>query len=369
VVADTADAAAWAALGVLGGLTPVTLHELPLDRQSWDDLVVDGADWCSSVADRAGTNDPGELLAPDVTIVRGIELVESATLTEIAGLLAAPEVTRALLTPTVVLTGDGRRVTVPSPGAWWLSEAPLLEGRSPVEVRVPGDERIAPFFPVVEPPEGVSLELLEAIGVHTTLERWLQAPDGVNELLDAMADVATVIDTELLSGLYSQVAATERSELVDPPNRLRAIVDGVIAVSDAEETIVAIAPHHALVLRTPHIPGARALADVLDLDVSDDHSCGATSIAGSGVERPVPQLPLLGASLTTYREHDELVIDDVVVDWWVTDDGEVHAATLDGLARALAWASGRWSRRFEFAASLERPESAGAFEVERRYDF
>jgi hypothetical protein len=205
--------------------------------------------------------------------------------------------------------------------------------------------------------------------VHTTLERWLQAPDGVNELLDAMADVATVIDTELLSGLYSQVAATERSELVDPPNRLRAIVDGVIAVSDAEETIVAIAPHHALVLRTPHIPGARSLADVLDLSVSDGHSCGAPGIAGSGVERPVPQLPLLGASLTTYREHDELVIDDVVVDWWVTDDGEVHAATLDGLARALAWASGRWSRRFEFAASLERPESAGAFEVERRYDF
>ena len=59
---------------------------------------------------------------------------------------------------------------------------------------------------------------------------------------------------------------------------------------------------------------------------------------------------------------------DVVIDWWVTDAGELHAATVDGLARALAWASGQWSRRFEIAAALEQPESAGAFAVERLYD-
>ncbi|MCZ3389094.1 MAG: molecular chaperone Hsp90 [Actinomycetia bacterium] len=367
-VAETATASAWAALGVLADLTPVTLHELPLDPDSWDDLMVDGADWCASVAERAGTNDPGELLAPDVTIVRGIELVEGLSLTDLVGLLAAPGVMRALVAPTVVLTGDGRRVAVASPGAWWLSEAPLLDGRSPIEVRVPGDDRLAQFFPVVEPPSGVSQELLDAIGVHSTLERWLQAPDGVNELLDAMADDERVISTDLLAQLYTQITATEHPELVDPPSHLRAIVDGAIAVTDADEVIVAIAPHHALVLQTPHIPGTHALADLLDVDVSDDASCAASGIAGSGFERPVPQLPILDASLTTYREHDELHIGDVVVDWWVTDQGEVHAATLEGLARALAWASGHWSRRFELAASLERPESAEGFGVERFYD-
>lgn len=367
-LADTASAAAWAALGVLTALTPVTLHDQPLDPESWDDLMADGADWCSAAADRAGTNDPGGLFAPEVTILRGVELVEGASLADIAGLLTESPVRRALISPTVVLTGDGRRVAVPSPGSWWLSEAPLLEGRCPVEVRVPGDDRIAPFFPVVEPPEDVGLDLLEALGVHTTLERWLQSPDGVNELLDAMVDGRAEIGPALLSVLYAQIAATERPELVDPPNRVRAIADGGTVITDAEEAIVAIAPHHALVLRTPHIPGTRELAEVLDLDVSDDASCSASTIAGTGVERPMPQLPMLGTSLTAYREHDELFIDDIAVDWWVTDGGEVHAATMEGLARALAWASGRWSLRFEFAASLERPASVGSFEVERLYD-
>ena len=367
-IADTAPASAWASLGVLTELTPVTLHELPLDPDSWDDLMADGADWCVSVAERAGTSDPGGLFAPDVTIVRGLELVEGSSLAQISGLLAAPEVMRALVAPTVVLTGDGRRVAVPSPGAWWLSEAPLLEGRSPIEVRIPGDDRLAPFFPVVGPPPGVGQELLEAIGVHSTLERWIQTPDGANDLLDAMADTDIAIGKELLAQLYASIAATEPPELVDPPDQLRAIVDGATRVCDANDVVVAVAPHHALVLRTPHIPGTRTLADLLDVDVSDDASCAASTIAGSGVERPVPPLPLLDASWRTYREHDELVINDVVVDWWVTDQGEVHAATLEGLARALAWASGHWLRRFELAASLERPESAEAFGVESLYD-
>jgi hypothetical protein len=242
-----------------------------------------------------------------------------------------------------------------------------LEGRSPIEVRIPGDDRLAPFFPEVEPPAGVSRELLEAIGVHTTLRRWLQAPDGVNELLDAMADTDISIGTELLAQLYASIAATERPALVEPPDHLRAIVEGATRVFDADEVVVAVAPHHAVVLRTAHIPGTRTLADLLDVDVSDDASCAALNIAGSGVERPVPPLPALDAPLT-YREHDELVVDDIVVDWWVTDQGEVHAATLEGLARALAWASGHWSRRFELAAALERPESAEAFGSEGLYD-
>lgn len=366
-MAQAAPAAAWAALGVLAALTPVTLHELPLDPEVWDDVMADGGDWCAAVADRAATNDPGELLAPEVTIVRGVELLEGAPLAGIASLVADPDVRRALLAPTVVLTGDGRRITVPSPAAWWLSEAPLLDGRSPVEVRVPGDDRIDPFFPVVDAPEGVGLDLLEAIGVHTTLERWLLAPDGVNELLDAMADGEVAVGLELLSALYAKVAESGRPELVDPPTRVRAIVGAATSVTDADDVIVAIAPHHAHVLRAPHIPGGRELADLLDLDVSDDASCAASSIAGTGVERPVPQVPLQGTP-ETYREHDELQAGDVAVDWWVTDDGELHAATVEGLARALAWATGQWSRRFEISAALEQPESARAFAVERLYD-
>jgi len=103
---------------------------------------------------------------------------------------------------------------------------------------------------------------------------------------------------------------------------VRAIVERATTICDADEVVVAVAPHHALVLTAPHVPGTRTLADLLDIDVSDDASCAASSVAGSGVERPVPPLPVLDRSLTTYREHEELVIGDVVVDWWVTDDGE-----------------------------------------------
>ena len=41
-------------------------------------------------------------------------------------------------------------------------------------------------------------------------------------------------------------------------------------------------------------------------------------------------------------EFPEITVDGSEVDWWV-EDRQVHAATLDGLARGLAWAAGRWS--------------------------
>jgi hypothetical protein len=40
-------------------------------------------------------------------------------------------------------------------------------------------------------------------------------------------------------------------------------------------------------------------------------------------------------------------------------DGQVHAATPEGLACGLAWAAGRWSLRHVLAGLLSAPESAG----------
>jgi len=40
----------------------------------------------------------------------------------------------------------------------------------------------------------------------------------------------------------------------------------------------------------------------------------------------------------------------------VDDDGTVHAATVDGLARGLAWASDQWGRRWALAAVLADPD-------------
>jgi hypothetical protein len=54
-------------------------------------------------------------------------------------------------------------------------------------------------------------------------------------------------------------------------------------------------------------------------------------------------------------EHDELTVAGQPVDWWVDADGRVHACTVDGLARGLASAAGRWDVRLLLAAALETP--------------
>ena len=276
----------WAALGVLAGLVPVTLHEQPLDPDVWDGLVADGGSWCLSVADRVGADDPGELLALEVTVTRGVELLGGAP--DALVLLADPDVVGAITGDALILTPDGRRVAVPSPSAWWLHEVPLLEGRCPVEVRLPGDDRLAAFFPVVARPPGVDDDLLRALGVHTTLDDWVSTPDGVDELLEMLADEDVEVDVDLLVEVCRVL--TDVDELPEPPERVRAVVEGRTRVTDAADVVVAVAPHHALVLRTPHVPGTPRLADVLDLDSSDDARCGRPSWT-TGRSRPCPRYP------------------------------------------------------------------------------
>jgi len=58
--------------------------------------------------------------------------------------------------------------------------------------------------------------------------------------------------------------------------------------------------------------------------------------------------------------HDELVVRagaaDHAVPWWVDNGGRVHAEdTPEGLARALAWATGRWADRHLFASLISDP--------------
>jgi hypothetical protein len=62
--------------------------------------------------------------------------------------------------------------------------------------------------------------------------------------------------------------------------------------------------------------------------------------------RAVPGLvhAVLPDAPDSYLAHDKLVVDDVPVPWRCTE-GEVHAATPQGLACALAWAAGQWHSR------------------------
>ena len=163
------------------------------------------------------------------------------------------------------------------------------------------------------------------------------------------------------------------------PDELRAVRAGTgeVDVVPSGDAVIADAPdliplagEQALL----PVPPARAagLAAVLDVRRLSDVVPGAvdTSASGAGTEREVPQAVrvLLPGAPSTYREHDELVVDGTDVDWRRTPDGVLHAATLEGVAAGLAWAAGHWGRRFEVAALLEDPERVAELERARWFD-
>ena len=74
---------------------------------------------------------------------------------------------------------------------------------------------------------------------------------------------------------------------------------------------------------------------------------------------------MLAGAPRSWHEHDQLTVGGSDVDWWVNPDGEVHAATMDGLARGLAWSAGRWDRRQDVAAVLADPRRAARVLAER----
>jgi hypothetical protein len=115
---------------------------------------------------------------------------------------------------------------------------------------------------------------------------------------------------------------------------------------------LAAAPHH--------LPLVRAGVPV-DGTAGPD-SEGVPLAVPPGVERVLPDAP------TWYVEHDELTVAGVGCDWWVDDAGTVHAATLDGLARGLAWAAGRWDLRLLVAAVLAEPGRVGELLAESAWD-
>jgi hypothetical protein len=92
--------------------------------------------------------------------------------------------------------------------------------------------------------------------------------------------------------------------------------------------------------------------------------------AAAGTVRPVPGsvARVLPDGPRSYVEHDALAVEGVAVDWWVDGDGTVHAATLDGLARGLAWAAGRWSARHVVAEVLADPSRADELAAETAWD-
>jgi hypothetical protein len=149
--------------------------------------------------------------------------------------------------------------------------------------------------------------------------------------------------------------------------------DGLTHVIDAAHAVVVDGP---MWLQREDLGGfvvasgaaADGLSDLFDVPMAQEVADGKIDGPGTAADVPaivgelVPEVP------PTWWEHEELTVDGVEVSWWVDADGAPHAATFDGLAKALAWASGRWDQRHLIRAVLNEPDRSSELLIDAAYD-
>ncbi|GES25041.1 hypothetical protein Aple_079400 [Acrocarpospora pleiomorpha] len=396
-----------AAAGVLDGFAVVNNSDVLLDPDECDHDLDREDEWLDAILDLLPEFDVPPV-AREFTAIRDLEYV--ADWRAALALLSRPPLRAALLPLRVLVAGEV--VEVPSYTAWWLSRNPVLDGKPPTSLRLPSGDPLL-FGLYADAPADVDETALTMIGVRSTLPDLLASHGGPEELLDLMADPAIELDRPQLRALWMAIAGVDPSR-VRPPSAVRSILNGTIVVTDAEDGHVLISPPGeptpgsqadeaaragdaasgpragdavsgsragdsipgpdspagepviveapdllALVADRPLILApfdlAEALSEVLDLPLVGEIVTG--DVTSTGTERPVPPQvhTLLPTAPSTYIAHEELLVDGKPIPWRFFD-GKVHASSIEGLARGLAWASGQWGDRLAVAALLRDPE-------------
>ncbi|MGY3337938.1 PAS domain-containing protein [Streptomyces filamentosus] len=374
-----------AACGVLANFALVRATDLVLDP---DDLepregdypepddagLLDAVDvWCEDVLDRL----PEAVVPPvatEIVAVRDLDLVDDDAWPQALALLARPPLRDALTQPVRVLLPDGTTENVRSYTAWWLRDHPVLAGRRPAGLRAAGtDPLLAGLYDSVDATGFDDEQVLRALGVRTSVAALLDEPGGAAELLARLADPDREVTGAQLHALYTALADLD-PEQVTLPDELRAVVDGEPVVVDAADALVADAPDLLpLTAGVPLLPvspsRAADLAELLQVRRLSEAIDAEVTTEGEEHEVPAAVHALLGPSTpATYLEHEELRAGGTELDWRRTPDGTLHAATLEGVAAALAWATHQWPRRFEVAALLEDPTRTTELARDRWFD-
>ncbi|MET9291097.1 molecular chaperone Hsp90 [Streptomyces sp. NPDC003077] len=380
------------AVGVLADFALVRAQDVVLDPDELeprdgdfvepDDVgVLDAVDvWCEDVLDGLPeTSVPP--VATEIVAVRDLDLVDDDAWPQALAMLSRPPLRDALTAPVRVLLPDGRTELVRPYAAWWLRGHPVLDGRRPAGLRAAGgDPLLAGLY---EPADAgdVDAQVLRALGVRTSVAALLDEPGGAAELLARLADPEAEVSAAQLHALYSALADLD-PEQVTLPDALRAVVGREVRVVDAADALVADAPDLLpLADDRPLLPvrpsKAADLAELFQVHRLSEEFTGAVRSEGSRHDVPEAVRALLGPDTPeAYVEHEELVLDaengadgeGVELDWRLTPDGTLHAATLEGVAAGLAWATGQWPRRFEVAALLEDPDRVTELAEARWFD-
>ncbi|WP_329546938.1 molecular chaperone Hsp90 [Streptomyces sp. NBC_01356] len=374
-----------AACGVLANFTLVRATDVVLDPDELeprdsdfaepDDAgLLDAVDvWCEDILDRL-PDTPVPPVATEIVAVRDLDLVDDERWPQALALLSQPPLRDALTQPVRLLLPDGTHEAVRPYTAWWLRGHPVLDGRRPAGLRsAGGDPLLHGLYDAADASGFEDEQVLRALGVRTSVAALLDEPGGAAELLDRLADPDREVSGAQLHALYGALADLD-PEQVTLPDELRAVVDGQVTVVDAADAMVVDSPD--LLPFTSGVPllpvrPARAaeLAELFQVRRLSESVTGEVDSEGTEHEVPESVRLLLGpATPASYVEHEELIVDGVELDWRRTRDGVLHAATLEGVAAALAWTAGQWPRRFEVAALLEDPSRTEELERDRWFD-
>ncbi|MEU2322002.1 sacsin N-terminal ATP-binding-like domain-containing protein [Streptomyces althioticus] len=356
-------------------LDPDELEPRESDYAEPDDPgLLDAVDvWAEDILDRF-PDAPVPPVATEIVAVRDLDLVDDDRWPQALALLSRPPLRDALVEPVRILLHDGTHETVRPYTAWWLRGHPVLGGRRPAGLRAAGgDPLLRGLYDEADATGFDDEQVLRALGVRTSVAALLDEPGGAAELLERLADPDRPVTAAQLHGLYGALAELD-PEQVTLPDELRAVVDGRVEVVDASEAVVVDSPD--LLPFTSGVPllpvrPARAadLAELFQVRRLSESVTGRVDSEGTEHEVPEPVRVLLGPRTPeSYVEHEELVVDGVEIDWRLTDDGVLHASTLEGVASGLAWAAGQWPRRFEVAALLEDPSRTEELARDRWFD-
>ncbi|WP_432185108.1 sacsin N-terminal ATP-binding-like domain-containing protein [Streptomyces tendae] len=356
-------------------LDPDELEPREGDFAEPDDAgLLDAVDvWGEDVLDRF-PDSPVPPVATEIVAVRDLDLVDDDRWPEALALLSRPPLRDALVQPVRVLLPDGTHEVVRPYTAWWLRGHPVLGGRRPAGLRAAGgDPLLRGLYEEADATGFEDEQVLRALGVRTSVSALLDEPGGAAEVLDRLADPDRTVTAAQLHALYGALADLD-PEQVTLPDEVRAVVDGEVRVVDAADAVVVDSPD--LLPFTSGVPllpvrPARAaeLAELFQVRRLSESVTGRVDSEGTEHDVPEPVRVLLGARTpASYVEHEELVVDGVEIDWRLTDDGALHAATLEGVAAGLAWAAGQWPRRFEVAALLEDESRTDELARDRWFD-
>ncbi|MFF7053318.1 sacsin N-terminal ATP-binding-like domain-containing protein [Streptomyces griseorubiginosus] len=374
-----------AACGVLADFALVRATDVVLDPDELepregdfaepDDAgLLDAVDvWCEDILDRF-PDTPVPPVATELIAVRDLDLVDEDKWPEALALLAQPPLRDALTQQVRILLPDGTHEVVRPYTAWWLRGNPVLDGRRPAGLLAAGgDPLLRGLYDEADATGFDDEQVLRALGVRTSVAALLEEPGGAAELLDRLADPSRTVTGSQLHALYGALADLDPDQ-VTLPDELRAVTDGRVEVVEAADAVVVDSPD--LLPFTQGVPllpvrpsRAAELAELFQVRRLSESVTGSVDSEGTEHDVPEPVRVLLGARTpSTYVEHEELVVDGVEIDWRLTNDGVLHAATLEGVAAGLAWASRQWPRRFEVAALLEDPTRTEELARDRWFD-